>query len=144
MVDAVIVIEAAERGGALITAELANGYNREVFAVPGKTNDRFSVGCNKLIRNHKANIYTKPEDIPYLLGWPEGDEDTGIEKTSLLEKLPEKEKTIMSLLISFPEGLMFDELSWKSHLPVNELASLLLHLEIDGYVLSLPGKKYSS
>ena len=140
MADAVIVVEAAERGGALITAELANGYNREVFAVPGDLHSSYSEGCNKLIRNHKASILTNPKDIEYLLSWPESDQkpDEPVDLTDLNEQ----EKNIIRLLQSFADGLMVDELSWKSQIPINQLASLLLNLEFSGLIVSLPGKKY--
>lgn len=140
MADAVIVVEAAERGGALITAELANGYNREVFAVPGDLHSSYSEGCNKLIRNHKASILTNPKDIEYLLSWPESDQipDEPVDLT----ELNEQEKNIIRLLQSFTDGLMVDELSWKSQIPINQLASILLNLEFSGLIVSLPGKKY--
>ena len=140
LVDGVVVVEAAERGGALITAELANGYNREVLAVPGKTTDSFSAGCNRLIRNHKAHIYTGPADIPYLLGWP--DSDDAPEAVPDYEGLSDEERTVLELLQKNPDGLLLDQLSWKSQIVVHELVATLLHLELGGHITSLPGKRY--
>jgi len=142
--DAVIVVEAAERGGALITAELANGYSREVFAVPGNLHSSFSEGCNKLIRNHKANILTSAADIKYLLGW---EDDSGSKLTPrILEddlvELSEQGKTIVKILFENIEGVTMDELSWQAQIPVNQLSSELLTLEFKGIISSLPGKKY--
>ncbi len=140
MADAVIVVEAAERGGALITAELANGYNRDVLAVPGNLNSSYSEGCNKLIRNHKANILTNPDDIAYILDWPEAEGKDEIIKD--VSELNSKEQKIISLLSQQPEGLMIDSLSHTTEIPVGEIASVLLNLEIGGWIISLPGKKY--
>ena len=146
MSDAVIVVEAAERGGALITAELANGYDREVFAVPGNLHSQYSEGCNKLIRNHKAHILTDPADIEYLMDWTlDSDNQTSKEKTGIsikLEDLDDKSRSIVSILMEKPDGLTIDELSWQSQIPVNQIASSLLTLEFSGLVSSLPGKKY--
>src|SRR6185295_16174096 len=69
MCDALIVVEAAVKGGALITAEIANSYNKDVFAVPGSLDQTYSEGCNKLIRNNKATIYTSIKDLEYLMSW---------------------------------------------------------------------------
>jgi len=140
MSDAVIVVEAAERGGALITAELANGYNRDVFAVPGNVHSTFSEGCNKLIRNHKASILTDAKDIEYLLDWPESGKDEPIKPD--YGKLDKGERVVIELLQKFKEGLKIDELSWKSQIPINQIAVLLLNLEFSGLIVSLPGKKY--
>ncbi|GAB3725814.1 DNA-processing protein DprA [Spirosoma lituiforme] len=142
--DAVIVVEAAAKGGALITAEYANNYHREVFAVPGQLNQAFSAGCNKLIRENKAQIYTSPRDIIEALNW-----DTALNAASPTKTLPafpvnitDEESQILALLRQ-STNLHVDELSWKSQIPMGRLASLLLTLEFQGFVRSLPGKKYA-
>lgn len=146
MCDVVIVVEAAKRGGALITAELANGYDREVFAVPGDLHSEFSEGCNKLIRNHKAHILTDPADIEYLMDWTlESDGKASEEKIGSsvdLDELDDNCRSIVTLLMEKPNGLTIDELSWQSQIPLNQIASNLLTLEFSGIVTSLPGKKY--
>ena len=79
--EATIVIESAEKGGSLVTADIANSYNRDVFAVPGRTNDLQSVGCNNLIKHQKAHMLTSPLDVPYILGWElENDRKAVIQK----------------------------------------------------------------
>ncbi len=140
MCDVVIVVEAGESGGALITAELANGYNREVVAVPGKIGDEYSTGCNNLIKDHKAHIYTKVSDIEYLMNWEPGLAPKK-QKTIDLTPFTEEEQSII-LLMQKGDGALLDDLSWKSQLPVSRVASLLLNLEFQGLVKSLPGKKY--
>jgi DNA processing protein len=69
MTEATIVIESADRGGSLITANLANDYNRDVFAVPGRVTDKYSQGCNNLIKTKKANVLTSAADLVYILNW---------------------------------------------------------------------------
>ena len=140
--DVVIVVEAAAKGGALITAEYANNYHREVCAVPGHLNQTFSQGCNKLIRENKAQIYTKPEDIIENLNWDQAVGKTvSVEKTLLALEFTEEESQILALFRQQTDWHI-DELSWRSQTPVGKLASLLLNLEFKGIVRSLPGKKY--
>lgn len=143
--DVVVVVEAAAKGGALITAEYANNYHREVFAVPGQLNQAFSAGCNKLIRENKAQIYTSPKDLVEALNW-----DRPVDYVSaknLAPALPvdvtEEESQVMALLRQTAD-LHIDDLSWKSQIPMGRLASLLLNLEFRGFVRSMPGKKYSA
>lgn len=139
--DTAIVVEAAIKGGALITANIADSYDRPVFAVPGDLENKFSEGCNYLIRNQKAYIYTGVADIIYQLNWDmEASEQTVIARD--FSNLNDEEKTICELLSDQPDGLPIDELSWKSQIPINKLASILLTLEFQGLLKSLPGKKY--
>nr|WP_041257564.1 DNA-processing protein DprA [Fibrella aestuarina] len=143
--DAVVVVEAAAKGGALITAEYANNYNREVFAVPGQVSQAFSAGCNKLIRENKAQIYTSPKDLIEALNWDQDPTLLAAGKSSAATPLPldftAQESQLVALLRQKP-GLHIDELSWQSQIPMGALASLLLSLEFRGYVRSLPGKRY--
>ena len=142
--DVVVVVEAAAKGGALITAEYANNYHREVFAVPGQLNQAFSAGCNKLIRENKAQIYTSPTDIIEALNWdhPRNEQPTPALPPPLPVDITEDESQILALLRQTAD-LHIDELSWKSQIPMGRLASLLLTLEFRGFVRSLPGKKYA-
>jgi DNA processing protein len=145
MADVTIVIEAAIKGGALITAQIANAYNRDVMAVPGSLEQPYSAGCNRLIRNHQAHIYTGLADLEYLMGWSEdGKTEKAAPATdwSANPDLTEPEKTILTLLKSRPD-MLIDDLSWQAQIPVNQIASLLLTLELQGLVKSLPGKKFA-
>ncbi|WP_186756879.1 DNA-processing protein DprA [Echinicola salinicaeni] len=141
--DALIVVEAAKRGGALITAEIAYSYNREVFAVPGNLQNTYSEGCNNLIKSMKASIYTGPKDIQEALSWETGNKKKNPEKPNKIDlsKFPIEEQTILKLL-SDNQELEIDNLSWQSQIPVSQLASLLLNLEFQGLIKSFPGKKY--
>ena len=142
MADAVVVIEAAKRGGALITAEIANSYNKDVFAVPGYVGSTYSEGCNNLIKSQKANLLTQHHDIEYIMNWAADEVNkpsTPVFDQSLLDN---EEKTVVQYLIDKNEGILLDELSWQTQIPLNKLASILLNLEFKGAVSSLPGKKY--
>ncbi len=144
--DVTIVVEAASKGGALITAEMANGYNREVFAVPGNLQNEFSKGCNNLIRDSKAHIFTSVDDFLDTMGWKLG--TTSHETKPLLLHFnelpgmdPVKEKILK--ILAENESVELDVLSWKSSIPINKLVIQLLELELDGIVSSVPGNKYA-
>lgn len=138
--DAVIVVEAAKKGGALITASIADSYSRPVFAVPGNLNRVYSEGCNNLIKRQQALIYTNIEDLAYYLNWDL--ETNGHEKVFDLNELMGPERRIAEVLLSNDHILTVDDLAWKSQIQINELASYLLSMEFQGLVKSLPGKKY--
>jgi len=145
MADVTLVVEAAIKGGALITAQIANGYNRDVMAVPGSLDQTYSAGCNRLIRNHQAHIYTSLHDLEYLMNWSEearARKPAPVSDWSANPDLSEAEKSILNLLKTRQEMLM-DDLSWQAQIPINQLASLLLTLELQGLIKSLPGKKFA-
>ncbi len=139
--DATVIIEARKPGGALITAEIANSYNRDVFAVPGKTNDISSVGCNYLIKSNKAALIESAKDVKYIMGWNE-DKKTQKKKEALLKNLPPEEASIVAILKEHGKTGI-DWLCEQSGHNVSKLAALLLNLEFEGIVRSLPGKMYS-
>ena len=142
--DMVVVVESAVKSGSLITAEYANNYHREVFAVPGQLNQTFSLGCNKLIRENKARIYTSPDDLITAMNWdqPEQAGRTGKSNASLLSHQFTEEESQVVALLRQQNDLHIDDLSWKSQIPMGRLASLLLNLEFQGIIRALPGKKY--
>jgi DNA processing protein len=140
--DAIIVAEAADSGGALITAEIANSYDREVFAAPGNIGNKYSEGCNKLIRSHKAHILLNIKDLEYNLNWSI-EKNVQPKKTTVIDfSLFDQEEQIVLNLMKEKEGILIDDLSWKSQIPVSKLASILLNLEFQGTIKSLPGKKF--
>jgi DNA processing protein len=141
MSDVLVVVEAAMKGGALITAEYANNYNREVFALPGNLHSRYSEGCNALIKRHKANILTSVNDIEDIMNW-DRKESVAVQKEIDWADLSMPEKKIIQIFRKYGNEILIDELSWKSQIPVNQLASHLLNLEFRGYIKALPGKKF--
>jgi DNA processing protein len=142
MADATIVVEASIKGGALITAEIANSYNRDVFTFPGRVGDEFSEGCNFLIRFNKAGLLTSYADLAEQLGWL--DTKIAVKKQQLLfpPDLTKDEKQIFDVL-RLCEQIGVDDLSIKTNLSVSILAMNLLNLEMQGLVRSMPGKSYS-
>ncbi len=142
MSDAVIVIESAEKGGALITADLANDYNREVFALPGRSTDHFSKGCHYLIRKNKAMLFENAGHIAEMMFWD--DEKGKVKKKNQLElfdTLSDEERTLVRILGE--NGMTgIDALAILTDISVNKLSSLLLNLEFAGLLKTLPGKRY--
>ncbi|MFN4853716.1 MAG: DNA-processing protein DprA [Bacteroidota bacterium] len=144
MVDAVLVIESAIKGGALITADLAQGYNRDVLAVPGKVGQSYSVGCNQLIRNHQAALVTSGTEVAQTLLWPSPEEqrkkkDTQAQLFAVMT--PEEEKLVKTLLPH--ESLHVDILSEQTGITIARLNGIMLTLELKGMVKSLPGSRFS-
>jgi len=140
--DAVIVIESALKGGALITADIANSYNRDVFAFPGKIGDKYSEGTNNFIKTNRAALIQSAKDLKYIMRWEENDNKSNIPKQhKLFVDLSPEEKTLVEILkIEGETG--FDKLYLKSKLNMSKVAASLLNLEFEGVVKVLPGKVY--
>ena len=142
MTDATIVIETGEKGGSMITAELANSYNKDVFAVPGKVTDNKSAGCNLLIRTNKAVLLNNPNELIEMLGWEEKTKKQArISQRELFIELSPEERLIVDLLKE-KETVHIDEINLRSGLSSSGVAGALLNLELQSVVLSLPGKQY--
>ncbi|HBZ35541.1 MAG TPA: DNA-protecting protein DprA [Rikenellaceae bacterium] len=139
--EATIIIESRERGGALITAELAHSYSREVFALPGRIGDICSQGCNTLISKNIASIFTSTEDFVKSMGWELKRSHQPVQKKLFYYDDPNKEKIILAL--NNESGLTKDEIMAKCHINLPLLSSLLLDMELEGSVLALPGERYS-
>jgi DNA processing protein len=142
MADATIVVEASIKGGALITAEIANSYNRDVFAFPGRINDEFSEGCNFLIRNNKAALLSCMADLAYIMGWEKKDDTKPIEQLMLPIDLSGPEQLIFETIRQNKIPLAIDDLSIRINMPTSQLAMNLLNMEMQGFIRSLPGKTY--
>jgi DNA processing protein len=145
--DGTVVVEAAIKGGALITAELALSYDRDVLAVPGNLSSPASEGCNALIKNNKAALYAEPKDLEQLLNWDEALHQAGKFKPapsySQDDFTADEFALITVLAAATGRELQMDELAWKAQLPIHAVASLLLALEFRGVVRALPGKKFA-
>ena len=139
--DAVIVIETGTKGGSMITADLANGYNRDVFAVPGKTTDTKSLGCNELIKSNKAILFTDALQLIQMMGWEEKLKSPINPQRQLFIHLSEEEKTIVNMLTQ-KTSMHIDELNLSSGLHTSVFAAALLNLEMQNLVQVLPGKIY--
>ena len=142
MADATVVIEASIKGGALITAEIANSYNRDVFAFPGRIDDEYSEGCNFLIRNNKAGLLTCAADLAYSLGWEKVDDKKPVAQLILPMDLSNDERLIFDIIHQHKAPLAIDDLTIKTNMPMSQLAMNLLNMEMQGFIRSLPGKTY--
>ena len=138
--DAVIVVESAKKGGSMITADLANGYHKDVFAVPGRISDERSEGCNLLIKSHKANLYQSVKDISYIMGW-DATANTTRQLVMPLD-LTAEEQAIIDVIAEL-ESASPDQLIYRLEISLSQVSTLLLNLEFKGIVKSLPGKKYT-
>ncbi len=139
--DGIIVIEAAVTGGALITANIANSYNRDVFALPGRITDQYSQGCNKLIRINKAHLMESIADIQYIMNWEPGNNSKTGMQTSLFVSLSEEEKTIASFLKEKKEAGI-DQIVAGTGFNLSKTTTILLNLEFKEVVKPLPGKMF--
>ncbi|MBU2938099.1 DNA-processing protein DprA [Lacinutrix sp. C3R15] len=139
--QATIVIESAEKGGSLVTADIANSYNRDVFAVPGRITDSQSVGCNNLIKHQKAHMLSTPLDVPYILNWELEDSKKPTVQKQLFVELDDQEKVIYNYLKK-TEKEQLDVIALQCNLPTFKVASILLNMELKGVVRPLPGKLF--
>jgi DNA processing protein len=140
MCDACVVIESAKEGGAVITANIANSYNKDVFALPGRVNDKYSSGCNFLIKTYKANLIESGKDLLDAMLWNEGELKPKKQKQLSLI-LSDKEQLVYSILQQHTE-LEIDRLVLETKLDAGSMAAILLEMEMNEIVLSLPGKRY--
>ncbi len=139
--QATVVVESTESGGSLITANLANDYNRDVFAFPGDVNRPTSKGCNNLIRRDKAHLITNADEMLEVLGW-NTDDNAFQTQTNLFNELNEEEEQIINVFMEKGE-LDIDNLSFSTKMKSSELSLHLFNLEMKGVVKSSPGKKYA-
>ena len=137
---ATIVVESASKGGSLVTADIANSYDRDVFAVPGRINDRMSEGCNDLIYRNKAHLLQSSEDIVKMLNW-DISKTTVSKQTRLFVELTDIEQKIVDFLQQKEQELL-DVIALETHIPVYQLATILLQLELKNVVKPLPGKMF--
>lgn len=140
--DAVLVVEAARKGGALITADLANQYNRDVFAVPGRYNDPLSAGNNLLIKSHRANLLEGIRDLAYVMRWDKPDSLSPKPQLQLFDELPANEQNLVSLLGNDRDAKSIDWLQLNCGFNRSRLLQLLMQLELKGLVESMPGSRY--
>lgn len=136
--EATIVIESAEKGGSLVTANMANDYNREVFAVPGRATDKYSQGCNMLIKTNKAHLLTNATDLIYHLNWDIKKSERAIQK-QLFVSLDDEEQMIYDYLQKQGKEHL-DIMSLECDMPIFKLSSMLLNMELKGVVRPLQGK----
>jgi len=141
--EATVVVESAERGGSLVTADMANGYHRDVFAVPGRSNDKYSVGCNNLIKQQKAHMLTSAADLVYLLNWQVEETKPKPVQKELFAIMGETERSIYSYL-QLNGKQVLDTVAFSCGLPIFKTSSVLLNMEMKGMVRPLPGNVFEA
>ena len=142
MSDATIVIESGIKGGSMVTAELANGYNKDVFAFPGKVTDSKSAGCNYLIKSNKAMLLTDAQELIEIMGWEERKKKSEVRsQKEIFIELSKDEKIIIDIL-NEKETVHIDEINLRSGLSSSAIAAAILNLELQNLVAGLPGKMY--
>jgi DNA processing protein len=146
MSEGTVVIESAEKGGSLITAIMANDYNRDVFAVPGRTSDRYSQGCNDLIKTQRANMMTSAADLVYILNWEivsENRNDKLAIQKQLFVSLDNDEQKVYDYLQKNGKQLL-DVIALECDFPIFRITPLLLNMELKGVIRPLPGKLFEA
>ena len=143
MSEATIIIESADKGGSLVTADIANSYSRDVFAVPGRTTDVYSKGCNDLIKRNKAAILTSSQDLIEFLNWESSTNTPKLIQKQLFVELDENEQHIYNFLLENGKELL-DIISINCDLPIYKTTTILFSLEMKGVVKPLPGKLYEA
>lgn len=141
--EATIIIESADKGGSLITANIANDYNRDVFAVPGRVTDKYSMGCNNLIKSQRANVLTTAADLVYMLNWQLEDEKKKPVQKQLFVVLEDDEQKVYDFLQKHGKELM-DVIALECEMPIFKISSLLLNMELKGVIRPLPGKLFEA
>lgn len=139
--NAVVVVEAAKKGGALITADIANSYNRDVFALPGRIDDIYSEGCNMLIKSNRAALIQSAADIRYIMGWDDEQKNNSAKQKQLFVELNDDEKKLVAY-ISESKRAEIDAIVMHSGMQPSKVAAILLNLEFSGVVKCLPGKVF--
>lgn len=139
--DATLVVESGLKGGALITADIAASYNRDVLAIPGRAGDEYSAGCNQLIKTNKAALIERSRDIEYLLGWDRDEKGPAGRQKLLFAELSKEEEQLVEELKK-QERISLDELSYRLGWPVSKLSAIGLNLEFEGIIRILPGNFY--
>jgi DNA processing protein len=140
--EATIVIESADKGGSLITANMANDYNRDVFAVPGRTTDKYSQGCNNLIKTQKANLLSGAADLIYILNWDIEKKSKPVQK-QLFVSLDDDEQKVYDYLQKNGKELL-DTIALRCDFPIYRISGLLLNMELKGVIRPLPGKLFEA
>ena len=142
--QATIIIESADKGGSLVTADIANSYSRDVFAVPGRTTDLFSKGCNQLIKNNKAALLIAADDIVKMLNWDLSQSKNSIPRQQqLFIQLSDVEQKIYDYLLENGKQVL-DVIAIECTIPIYKLAPMLLQLEMKGVIKPLPGKLFEA
>ena len=140
--DATIVIESASKGGALITAELAESYHRDCFAFPGRIHDEYSIGCNRLIQTNRAALITSAQDFVEAMGWQTSSVAPKAIQRELFPNLTEEEELIVNILKKSQDGMQINTLVVEANIAINRMSAILFELEMKGVIRTMAGGVY--
>jgi len=140
LADATLVMESGEQGGSLITADIASSYNRDVFAFPGRISDKYSTGCNKLIKTNRAALIENLTDLEYQMGWQAGNQPDAYQKALFVEM--DADEILLMNLFRQETCITIDQLALQGNMPVSKTSAILLNMEFKGLIRCLPGKVY--
>ena len=138
---ATIIIESASKGGSLVTADIANSYDRDVFALPGRVTDVYSKGCNGLIKNNQAHVLTSANDIIKMLNWDLSEQVKKPIQKQLFVELNFEEQILYDYLLKNGKQLL-DIIALECNIPLFQLSAILLKMELKGITKPLPGKMF--
>jgi DNA processing protein len=140
--DATLIVESRIKGGALVTADIAMSYNRDVLTLPGRVGDLASEGCNALIKQNKAALAETVADIEYTLGWQQTSGKASAKQMTLFNDLSEEEQQIFTILQT-QDTVGIDALAYRTNIAVGPLSALLIRMEFKGMIKNLPGNQYT-
>ena len=141
MCDALVVVESKRGGGSLITSTIANSYNKDVFAFPGRAGEALSEGCNGLIKSNRANLIESSADLMYIMNWNQEAKKKATNQIPLFLKLSPEEETIVKAFDN-KHQMHVDEICYATNFPISKTSGHLLQLEFSNVIKSLPGKIY--
>lgn len=141
MCDALVVVESKRGGGSLITATIANSYNKDIFAFPGRAGEILSEGCNGLIKSNRASLIESTADLMYIMNWNQESKKKTSTQIPLHINLSSEEQIIVNAFINKPQ-LHVDEICYATNFPISKTSTHLLQLEFSNVIKSLPGKIY--
>lgn len=140
--DCTIVVESADKGGSLITANIAQSYNRDVFAVPGRTTDEQSKGCNQMIQRNQAMLVTCANDIVEALRWEPRTSNRPTRQLDIFPTLTEEEQKVVNIIRQTGD-IHINTITEKLNIPVYRVMSTLMQLDYKGIIISMPGCRYT-
>ena len=140
--DLTIVIEAGEKSGSLITAQYANDYNRDVFAIPGNVNNPMAKGCNMLIQKNLAHLITSADDVSYIMNWPEAPLKAHHSQDKKYNNLDQSSKQIVDIITEHP-NISVEEILTKIDVQASNLSATMMQLEMENIISTVDGIRYN-
>ena len=142
MSDCTVVVESAEKGGSLITAHIAQSYDRDVFALPGRVGDEYSKGCNRLIQNNQAMLITCADDLINAMRWESKKSNKPTAELEMFPSLNAEEQKVVDIIRQAGD-IHINTLAERAGMPVYRIMSTVVELDCRGIIITLPGCRYT-